>query len=147
MTEKELQKYKQRSVQWLLKNTQEYFNRFIRLRDSDNGVFTCISCGVCNRTVRSDGYMLMNAGHYKSVGGNSCLRFHEDNVHGQCSICNTHLHGNLLMYKEGIIKKIGQDRLDALDECILIANTSRFKWDKIILIETLIKYQRLCGGL
>lgn len=38
----------------------------------------------------------------------------EDNVHKQCQPCNTHLSGNLIRYRENLIKKIGQDRFDIL---------------------------------
>ena len=49
---------------------QKVFNEFIRLRDSK---LPCISCGTMTGK--------MNAGHYRSAGGNPELRFNEMNVH------------------------------------------------------------------
>ena len=85
-----------------LKNTQIVFNKFIRLRDQDKG---CISC---NATVTE-------AGHYYSQGHHSALRFNEVNTNGQCTRCNRWLHGNLINYRAGILKRYGQDKLDLLD--------------------------------
>lgn len=86
----------------LLRST---FNAFIRLRDKD---LPCISCG--NWSNRFD------AGHYYSAGNHSFLRFDEDNVHKQCSYnCNKMKHGNLILYRENLIKKIGLARVERLD--------------------------------
>ncbi|NBW22180.1 MAG: recombination protein NinG, partial [Caulobacteraceae bacterium] len=55
-----------------------------------------------------------DAGHYYSVGSYPNLRFHESNVHGQCVTCNQHKHGNLLEYNEGIVRRIGKNKLEEL---------------------------------
>lgn len=85
---------------------QKKFNQFIKLRDKDDG---CISCDTRNN-VRYD------AGHFWATTY-GFLRFHEDNVHKQCSFnCNKNKHGNQGEYRIRLIKKIGQERVTWLDE-------------------------------
>ncbi len=96
-------KLKSRS-DWL-KDTQVVFNKYIRLRDQDDG---CISCG-------SKSASAYHAGHYRSIGSAGHLRFNEQNCHRQCSACNTHLSGNLIRYRLGLIRKIGIFAVEALE--------------------------------
>lgn len=88
-----------------LKEAQKTFNEFIRLRDKD---LPCISCGRYHEGQ-------YHAGHYRSVGACPELRFNEDNVHKQCSACNSHLSGNILEYRLGLIEKIGLERVEFLE--------------------------------
>ena len=97
------EKLKSRS-DWL-KDLQRVFNEFIRLRDAD---LPCISCGRYHQGQ-------YHAGHYRSVGACPELRFNEDNVHKQCSACNSHLSGNILEYRLGLIEKIGLERVEFLE--------------------------------
>lgn len=90
----------------LTKKAQGVFNKYIRLRDKAE---PCISCGHTGRRQR-------HAGHFRPVGRNHQLRFNEDNCHSQCSICNNHLSGNLVPYREALITKIGEDKVIALEE-------------------------------
>ena len=96
-------KLKSRS-DWL-KDTQVTFNKYIRLRDQDDG---CISCG-------SKSAYAYHAGHYRSIGSAGHLRFNELNCHRQCSACNTHLSGNLIRYRSGLIRKIGIHAVETLE--------------------------------
>ena len=96
-------KLKNRS-DWL-KDTQVVFNKYIRLRDQDDG---CISCG-------SKSAYAYHAGHYRSIGSAGHLRFNELNCHRQCSACNTHLSGNLIRYRHGLIRKIGIHAVETLE--------------------------------
>ncbi len=84
---------------------QVVFNTYIRMRDRG---LACISCG-------RDLGKKYDAGHYYSVGSYPNLRYHEHNVHGQCVYCNRDKHGNLIAYREGLITRIGLDRLNELD--------------------------------
>lgn len=88
-----------------LKMLQTVFNSYIRLRDKKLG---CISCGDKTRQ--------FHAGHYRSVGSAPHLRFNELNVHKQCAKCNTYLHGNLIDYRINLIKKIGLESLESLEQ-------------------------------
>ena len=92
---------------WWIKKVQVEFNKFIRGRDKD---LPCISCG----EVRPD--LKYDAGHYRSCGAAPELRFEELNCHRQCSYkCNQTMTGNIIEYRKGLIKKIGQENLDWLE--------------------------------
>ena len=104
-------KLKSRS-DWL-KDTQVVFNKYIRLRDQDDG---CISCG-------SKSAYAYHAGHYRSIGSAGHLRFNELNCHRQCSACNTHLSGNLIQYRLGLIGKIGIHAVETLE-----SDNNTVKW-------------------
>jgi hypothetical protein len=88
-----------------MKLLQATFNKYIRERDINKG---CISCGASLQGVKFD------AGHFYSVGSYPRLRFHEDNVHGQCVRCNQHLHGNIAEYAHKLPLRIGKDKFDTL---------------------------------
>lgn len=88
-----------------LKELQNVFNRYIRLRDAN---LPCISC----QRFHTGQY---HAGHYKSVGSSPALRFEESNVHKQCSACNNYKSGNLIDYRVELIKKIGEDGVSWLE--------------------------------
>lgn len=88
-----------------LKEAQAAFNRFIRLRDAGK---PCISCGRHHQGQ-------YHAGHYLSTGARPELRFSELNVHLQCAPCNNHLSGNIVLYRKGLIAKIGLESVDWLE--------------------------------
>jgi hypothetical protein len=50
------------------------------------------------------------------MGGHKSVTFDEDNVHAQCVTCNQFKHGNLLNYREGLLKRIGEAKLDDLSQ-------------------------------
>ena len=91
------------TVQDYLKLAQQVFNKYIRLRDKGKN---CISCD--KKALKE------NAGHMYSAGGHFNVRFDENNVHLQCEYCNTFLHGNLLKYRENLVKKIGCEAFEKL---------------------------------
>lgn len=86
----------------LLSRAQVVFNAWIRQRDMHLG---CISCGAS----------VDHAGHYLAQGHYSSLRFSEHNVNGQCIKCNTYLHGNLINYRKGLVKKYGSEVVEMLE--------------------------------
>ena len=90
-----------------LKNkVQRVFNKWIRERDKD---LPCISCGKWANK--------FDAGHFWAMGSNSYLRYNEDNCHKQCSFkCNKGLSGNQGEYRIQLIKKIGLERVDWLED-------------------------------
>lgn len=90
--------------QWL-KEAQKEFNAYIRARDSAR---PCVSCGRFHEGQ-------WHAGHFLSTGARPESRFDEDNVHRQCAPCNTHLSGNLVPYRAELLRRIGPDRLAALE--------------------------------
>lgn len=88
-----------------LREAQAAVNRFIRTRDAGQ---PCISCGR-HHTGQN------HAGHYLSTGARPELRFNELNINLQCQPCNTHLSGNLVMYRKGLIAKIGLELVEWLE--------------------------------
>ena len=91
-------------AEWL-KLAQAAFNRYIRLRDADQ---PCVSCG----RFHAGKY---DAGHYLTVGARPELRFDEANVHRQCVPCNRHLHGNIVLYRAALIRRIGLAEVERLE--------------------------------
>jgi hypothetical protein len=89
----------------LKKKVQRAVNKWIRKRDEDK---PCISCG--KHAEKKD------AGHFVAQGSSSFLRYNLDNIHGQCYGCNRFKHGNLLEYRIGLIKRIGEDKVKYLED-------------------------------
>lgn len=131
LTPKQIKKYTSKSVPQLLKLAEKHFNAYIRRRDAVDDRFTCISC----RTTKH--VSMMHAGHYLSAGHHSNVRFDEKNVHGQCSACNTHLHGNQIRYREHLVKKIGLEEVEFLEDISRMAH----KWDRFGLIAIIETYK------
>ncbi len=114
------------SLPKMLIKAQTVFNKWIRNRDKDKG---CISCGA----------QITEAGHYYSQGHHSALRFNETNVNGQCTRCNRFLHGNLINYRHGLVKRYNQRDIDLLD-----ASGTRNpvkKWSRLELELIIEKYK------
>tara|TARA_R110002167_G_scaffold106599_6_gene273246 strand:+ start:5408 stop:5830 length:423 start_codon:yes stop_codon:yes gene_type:complete len=114
-----------------LKEVQVIFNKWIRLRDAGD---VCISC---QKTAKKE-----NAGHYRSVGSCPNLRFEPLNVHLQCEYCNTYQHGNLIPYRQNLIKKIGISSVEWLE-----SNHEPKHYSKSDLIELKEKYRKLIKEL
>lgn len=103
-----LREFKSEHKPTLLQLAQTLVNKFIRLRDKDE---LCISCGHDFKNGRQ-----AHAGHYIPRSRSSFLRFDEDNIHKQCSICNNYLSGNVGAYRVNLIIKIGIDRVIYLEK-------------------------------
>jgi len=102
--EKKLARAKSDPRKTAKRNLTTIFNKFIRLRDKNE---MCISCGVRRGT---------QAGHYwpVSVCPQNSMRFNEDNVHSQCTTCNTFQEGNRQGYTIGIVRRLGPEVLTRL---------------------------------
>lgn len=90
-----------------MRKAQSAFNAWVRARDAGK---PCVSCGHPD-----DGSRQRHAGHYRPAGPNPALRFEEDNVHAQCSVCNNHLSGNLVGYRAELINRIGLAQVEWLE--------------------------------
>lgn len=102
-TRAKLDKLKSRQ-QWA-KEAQDAVNKFVRLRDADQ---PCISCGRHHQGQ-------YHAGHYLSVGARPELRYETLNIHKQCSACNNHLSGNVVLYRMALLEKIGAEAVAWLE--------------------------------
>ena len=117
--------------EWL-REAQAAINKWVRLRD-DN--LPCISCG----RHHTGQY---HAGHYLTTGSRPELRFNELNIHKQCAPCNNHLSGNLIMYRVGLIAKIGLADVESLE-----GPHPPSKWTIEQLKEIKVEYKRRVRGL
>jgi hypothetical protein len=115
----------------LTAKAQKVFNKYVRERDSENGYFTCISCG---KTLPIE---QMNAGHYIPQKNSSLLRFNEYNVHGECISDNGFNEFHLINYRKNLINKIGQEMVDWLEE----NQRTIKKWQRSELEEIIEKYK------
>ncbi|AXJ04876.1 ninG protein [Pseudomonas fluorescens] len=93
-----------------LREAQQAFNAYIRARDFAAG-HACISSG---KPLDWSGNGV-DAGHYRSVGSAPHLRFDERNCHAQSKQDNRFLSGNAVDYRIGLIARIGQEAVDALE--------------------------------
>ena len=92
----------------LIAKLDKVFSLYIRLRDSENGVFKCISCGKYKRFEQAD------CGHYVNRQHMS-LRYSEMNCNAQCRHCNRFLEGNIQGYRRGLIDKYGESNVELLE--------------------------------
>ena len=78
----------------------------------------------------------MNASHYypKEVKQYRAVRFDLDNIHGGCIRCNKYLSGNLIPYRENLIKKIGLERFERLEKLSKLEN---FTFNRNFLIKNI----------
>lgn len=94
----------------LTKEAQREFNRYIRLRDANQG---CICCGQpLGAGSIGGGY---DAGHYRSVGSAPHLRFDERNVHAQRKRCNRYGAGRAVEYRAGLITRYGLEFVESIE--------------------------------
>ena len=93
-----------------MREAQQAFNAYIRARDQAAG-HPCISSG---KPLDWSGNAV-DAGHYRSVGSAPHLRFDERNCHAQSKQDNRFLSGNAVDYRIGLIARIGQEAVDALE--------------------------------
>lgn len=114
-------------IRKLVSDAQKVFNRWIRSRDEKQ---PCISCGAPppNDTYQGG----RDAGHFRSTGAASHLRFNEDNCHAQCVHCNQYLSGNVLAYRVGLVGRVGLARLQALES---MNEPHKWKRDELIAIK------------
>ena len=114
----------------LTAKAQKIFNAYIRQRDSQDGYFTCISCGQTKDTSQ------MDCGHFAPIKGGSALRFDEYNCNGECKRCNGFDEFHLIGYRRGIIDKYGLEILIYLERN---ARTVK-KWSRTELNEIIETY-------
>ena len=95
----------------LMRNADDAFSLYIRTRDSQefNGThFRCISCGRPLSIDQADCGHFINRQHMS-------LRFSELNCNAQCRKCNRFMEGNFSGYRQGLIKKIGEQKVILLE--------------------------------
>ena len=91
-------------AQWA-REAQSAVNAYVRIRDEGK---PCISCGRHHQGQ-------WHAGHYLSRGAHPELAYDERNLHKQCQPCNTHLSGNQIEYRKGLIARCGLPLVEWLE--------------------------------
>lgn len=93
----------------LVKKLDKVFSMYIRLRDTmPNGYFKCISCSQIKPFEQGDNGHYVNRQHMS-------LRFSEVNCNMQCRKCNRFDEGNIMGYRQGLLKKYGEQRVVLLE--------------------------------
>lgn len=91
----------------LVKKLDAVFSKYIRQRDSKNGVFKCCSCGQIKVISQAD------AGHFINRKWMP-TRWDESNVHAQCMACNRFDEGNHAGYALFMANKYGVKHIEYL---------------------------------
>lgn len=115
----------------LIREAQREFNAYVRKRDQLAG-YGCISSG---RPLDWSGNGV-DAGHYRSVGSASHLRFNENNCHAQSKHDNQWKAGNAVDYRIRLIERIGLEAVEALE-----ADNRVYKWTREELITIRATYK------
>ena len=105
------------------------FQKWIRERDKD---LPCISCGTTKAS-------MWHASHFKKAETFSGVIFHELNTWKSCSKCNVFLNGNELKYRENLVKKIGVEQVEALEQLANETRTKKWTIEELNTIKTKYK--------
>lgn len=95
-------------TQWK-SEAQNAFNRYVRLRDAGK---PCISCG---RLPAQKYGGTMDCGHYRTRGAAGHLAFNLHNTAAQCVQCNRDRAGAQKAFEQGLIQRIGSEKVEALN--------------------------------
>ena len=132
-----INKYKARSYKQLHGRAKFYFNKFIRLRDTDdNGYGKCIATGKRLKYGTEEA----QAGHYYAGGLHKILEFNEDNVNLQ-SLQDNFFGHDFASYSCNLIDKIGMDRVRKLDTISKQGKRGIYKEDRYLMIEIIETYK------
>lgn len=88
-----------------IKQAQQAVNAFVRARDSN---LPCVSCGTHSAAQ-------WDAGHYRTTAAAPQFRFDPRQIQKQCSVCNQHKSGNIVPYRVELIKRIGIETVEAIE--------------------------------
>ncbi|GAB5336283.1 recombination protein NinG [Pseudomonas fluorescens] len=91
-----------------LREAQAAVNECVRLRDAHLPCISCDSTPNDNDLITGSRW---DAGHYRSVGACSELRFEPLNIHRQCVKCNRNLSGNAVEYRIRLVQRIGAEKV------------------------------------
>ena len=91
----------------LKKKADAVFSQYVRLRDSENGIAECITCG------KQAHWKTLQAGHFVTRSCNY-LRFNEQNVNAQCVGCNMFKSGEQYQYSKNLDLKYGSGTAEEL---------------------------------
>lgn len=96
-----------KSIAKLKKEADKWFSKYIRHRDSLNGITECITCGVQKPISQ------MQNGHFVTRSA-SAIRYDEFNCNSQCPGCNLFKQGEQYKYGKALDLKYGKGTADKL---------------------------------
>ena len=98
-----------------------------RLQEAtDNGYVYCISCGAILHYKQAQG------GHY-IPRRHRATELEEDNINPQCARCNGFLSGNTILYRDNLVKTIGVERVERLENMFRAEQGDEDAMDKLSL--------------
>ena len=116
----------------LVKKLDSVFSQYIRLKNSDNGIATCFTCG------KKDHWKKLQNGHFQSRKHYS-TRWHEQNCQVQCAGCNVFRYGE--QYKFAL--NLDNTYYSGLAEELHIEANKTVKLDNTDLEMLIEKYEML----
>jgi len=127
---------KKKTIGQLKKELDRHFNKYIRLRDTEDRYGPCISCGFVFP------FEELDAGHFFAKNGYDGIRFDECNVNAECRKCNRFDDSHLIGYHDNLTKKIGEEGMIDLKERAAEYKRGSFKWSRIELEEMIVYYKQ-----
>tara|TARA_R110000765_G_scaffold327674_1_gene418767 strand:- start:89 stop:472 length:384 start_codon:yes stop_codon:yes gene_type:complete len=118
-------KRKKPSRSKLIKKLDTVFSLYIRLKNSKEGIGTCVTCE------KQDHWKNLQAGHFQSRKHYN-TRWDEDNVQIQCVSCNVFKYGEQFLFS----KYLGHN----LSEDLLVKSRIIVKFTNLELEEMIIFY-------
>ena len=124
-----------KSISKLKKELDKWFSLYIRIRDSENGLVQCFTCGCVKPYNRG-----MQNGHFQSRSF-LATRFDEENCQPQCVACNMFRQGEQYKFALNLDAKYGEGKAEELE--ILAKSVVKFTRydyeDKISYYGTLVE--------
>lgn len=125
-----LSKKKEKSLSALITELDGYFSRFIRKRDTVNGVIKCFTCGARLTFAEAQAAHFIDRDQMP-------VRYDEHNVHSCCQHCNCHDPDHKKIYYGRMLQKYGQEEVTRLQRKSK-GLQKFFKWE----VEDLIEYYK-----
>lgn len=113
---------KKASLSKLIRLLDQKTSRELRMSQSDGfGFCTCFTCPTRKR------WQEMQCGHYIS---RSCkgLRYEPDNLRVQCAACNIFKNGNLITFRENLVRELGEERVKDMEAQRFVVHKIPASW-------------------
>lgn len=123
-----------RPIKLLKKDLEKLSHDFVRARDSIQGEIKKGFCCSCGEIAEGP---LFQAGHYRTSGGSGALlRYHPQNMHGQCRDCNctrNHQENVKVEYAHFMHTKYSAEELEVMSRMKRQAiNANRYFYESMI---------------
>jgi len=118
------------------KKLEKKFSKKIRLRNAENEISTCFTCG------KEDHWKKLQNGHFQSRKHYS-TRWDETNCQVQCAGCNVFRYGEQYIFSERLDQKYGEDTARRLH----IKAKEIIKYQTFELEDLILKYKDLFNSI